>query len=80
MFHEFPKSLYLRGWADLSATVVVHDAAAEAEAREAGYRMLSDPEDPPETVAASDSMQAEVVPAAEIVPPEPEPEQRRRRS
>lgn len=73
MFHEYPKSLYLRGWADLSATVVVHDAAAEAEARAAGYRMLSDPPDQPEpaeTVAAGDSMEAEVVPA----------EPRRRRS
>lgn len=80
MFHEYPKSLYLRGWSDLSATVVVHDAAAEAEARAAGYRMLSDPEPVANAVAASDSMEAEVVPAAEIVPPEPEPEQRRRRS
>lgn len=78
MFHEYPKSLYLRGWSDLSATVVVHDAAAEAEARAAGYRMLSDPEPVANAVAASDSMEAEVVPAAEIVPPEPE--QRRRRS
>lgn len=77
MFHEFPKSLYLRGWSDLSATVVVHDAAAEAEARAAGYRMLSDPEPVANAVAASDSMEAEVVPAAEIVPPEPEPRRRR---
>jgi hypothetical protein len=77
MFHEYPKSLYLRGWSDLSATVVVHDAAAEAEARAAGYRMLSDPEPVANAVAASDSMEAEVVPAAEIVPPEPEPRRRR---
>lgn len=74
---EYPKSLYLRGWDDLSATVVVHDAAAEAEARAAGYRMLSDPEPVENAVAASDSMEAEVVPAPEVVP---EPEPRRRRS
>lgn len=42
MFHEYPKSLYLRGWDDLSAHVIVADAEAEAEARKAGYRMLSD--------------------------------------
>lgn len=77
MFHEFLKSFYLRGWADLSATVVVHNAAAEAEARAAGYRMLSEPEPVENAVAASDSMEAEVVPAAEIVPPEPEPRRRR---
>lgn len=73
MIIEYPKSLYLRGWADLSATVVVHDAAAEAEARAAGYRMLSDPPEPAEAaeeVAAGDSMEAEVV----------SPEPRRRRS
>ena len=63
MFHEFPKSLYLRGWADLSATVVVENAAEEAEARAAGYRMLSDPPEPAEVVAAGDSMEADVVPA-----------------
>lgn len=76
MFHEFPKSLYLRGWDDLSATVVVHDAAAEAEARAAGYRMLSDPPEPIEAVSAGDSMEAEVIPPE--APPEP-PEPRRRR-
>lgn len=42
MFHEYPKALYLRGWDDLSASVTVQDAAGEADARAAGYRMLSD--------------------------------------
>lgn len=46
MFHEYPKSLYLRGWADLDAHVVVSDAAEEADARAQGYRMLSEPEEP----------------------------------
>lgn len=41
-FHEYPKSLYLRGWDDLSAERVVKDAAEEADARAAGYRMLSE--------------------------------------
>lgn len=44
---EYPKSLYLRGWDDLNATVTVLDAAQEAEARKAGYRMLSEPVEPP---------------------------------
>ena len=43
MFQEYPKSLYLRGWDDLSAHVIVQDGAAETEARKAGYRMLTDP-------------------------------------
>lgn len=46
MIIEYPKSLYLHGWEDLSAEVVVRDAAEEAEARARGYRMLSDPEPP----------------------------------
>jgi hypothetical protein len=44
MFHEYPKALYLRGWDDLSASVTVQDASGEADARAAGYRMLSEPE------------------------------------
>lgn len=43
MFHEYPKALYLRGWEDLDATVVVANAAEEADARARGYRMLSEP-------------------------------------
>jgi hypothetical protein len=43
MFHEYPKSLYLRGWEDLSAERVVRDAAEEADARAAGYRSLAEP-------------------------------------
>lgn len=74
---EYPKSLYLHGWSDLSATVVAHDAAAEAEARAQGYRMLSDPETTAEAVAAGDTMEAEVVPPPEPPPPEPEPRRRR---
>lgn len=56
MFHEFPKALYLRGWDDLDATVTVHDAAEEAAARGAGYRMLSDPPEEP-LLAASEAVE-----------------------
>lgn len=40
--HEYPKALYRDGWRDLSACVVVLDAAEEAHARQEGYRMLSE--------------------------------------
>ena len=40
---EYPKQLYMHGWDDLSATVVVMDAEQEAAARKAGYKMLSEP-------------------------------------
>lgn len=40
---DYPKALYLRGWADLGAMVTVQDAAGEAAARADGYRMLSEP-------------------------------------
>ena len=43
MHVEYPKALYLRGWDDLDAMVTVHDAAQEAEAREDGYRSLTEP-------------------------------------
>lgn len=46
---EYPKQLYLHGWDDLSATVVVMDAEQEAEARKAGYTMLSESSQPFET-------------------------------
>ena len=46
---EYPKQLYLRGWDDLSATIVVMDAEQEAEARKAGYTMLSESSQPFET-------------------------------
>ena len=39
---EYPKQLYLHGWDDLSATVIVEDAEQEDEARKQGYKMLSD--------------------------------------
>ena len=41
---EYPKQLYLHGWDDLSATVVVMDAEQEAAARKDGYKMLSETE------------------------------------
>jgi hypothetical protein len=41
---EYPKSLYLKGWEDLSATVIVCDEKEEAEARKQGYKMLNEPE------------------------------------
>lgn len=40
---EYPKSLYLRGWDDMSAHVIVRDRAEEDAARAGGYRMLTDP-------------------------------------
>ena len=46
---EYPKQLYLHGWDDLDATVVVHDAGQEAAARKDGYKMLSDSSQPFET-------------------------------
>jgi hypothetical protein len=39
---EYPKSLYLKGWEDLSATVIVCDEKEEAEARKQGYKMLKE--------------------------------------
>lgn len=44
---EYPKSLYLRGWDDLGATVTVHNAPEEADARAVGYRTVSEPVDAP---------------------------------
>lgn len=46
---EYPKQLYLHGWDDLSATIVVMDAEQEAEARKTGYTMLSESSQPFET-------------------------------
>lgn len=40
---EYPKALYLRGWAALDACVVVTTAAEEQHARTQGYRHLSEP-------------------------------------
>jgi hypothetical protein len=44
MHQEYPKSLYLKGWEDLDATVVVYDADEEAVMRSSGYKGLADPE------------------------------------
>jgi len=55
MFIEYPKSLYLKGWDDLDASVIVHDAEQEAQAREEGYRMLSEPEKDPQDDAPAES-------------------------
>ena len=43
---DYPKALYRDGWNDLSACVVVLDAAEEAHARKEGYRMLNEPDEP----------------------------------
>lgn len=43
MTKEYPKALYLKGWDDLDACVVVLDAEEEAAARKEGYRMLNEP-------------------------------------
>lgn len=42
-FLKFPLTLFMHGWDDLDAHVVVHSDEEEAEARAKGYRMLSDP-------------------------------------
>lgn len=40
---EYPKSLYLKGWEDLSATVIVNSPDEEEAARKHGYRTLNEP-------------------------------------
>lgn len=39
---EYPKQLYRKGWDDLSDSVVVENESEEAEARVAGFKMLSE--------------------------------------
>lgn len=39
---EFPKGLYLHGWDDMDAYVIVKDAAEEAAARAKGYRHINE--------------------------------------
>ena len=55
MFIEYPKSLYLHGWDDLDACVIVRDEQQEAQARSEGYRMLSEPEQDPQDDAPAES-------------------------
>lgn len=50
MNKEYPKALYLKGWEDLDACVVVLDADEEAAARKDGYRMLNEQTEPQEAV------------------------------
>ena len=40
---EYPKGLYLRGWEDLDALVIVKDEGEEAAARAKGYRHINEP-------------------------------------
>jgi hypothetical protein len=40
---EYPKGLYLHGWDDLDAYVIVADEAEEAAARAKGYRHINEP-------------------------------------
>jgi len=42
---QYPKQLYRSGWDDLTDTIVVHDEDEEGEARQNGFRMLSDPDE-----------------------------------
>ena len=44
---EYPKQLYRKGWDDLSDSIVVDNAEDEAEARIAGFKMLSDGDEAP---------------------------------
>lgn len=39
---EYPKSLYSKGWGDLSATVVVNSKEEEDAARKEGYKGLNE--------------------------------------
>lgn len=64
----YPRSLYLHGWADLSAEKIVHDQAEENSARADGYKTLPEfphPDDFPNGVVTVS------VPAAPPVPTEP---------
>lgn len=45
MFYEYPKSLYLEGWDNLDASVIVNDSDEEFEARKQGYKSLDEPVD-----------------------------------
>lgn len=39
---EYPKSLYLKGWEDLSLHVIVNSPEEEESARKDGYRTLGE--------------------------------------
>ena len=41
---EYPKSLYLKGWDDLDAMVIVYDEEGEKAARAKGYKGLAENE------------------------------------
>ena len=44
---EYPKSLYLKGWEDLSLHVIVNSPEEEEAARKEGYRSLGEGPDAP---------------------------------
>ena len=46
----YPRSLYLKGWKDLSQEVVVHSKEQEAEARKLGYKKITEFTLPDESV------------------------------
>lgn len=50
---EYPKSLYAKGWDDLSATVIVNSKEEEDAARAEGYKGLADPVEAPKTGKAA---------------------------
>lgn len=58
MFYEYPKSLYLEGWDNLDASVIVNDSDEEFEARKQGYKGL---DEPTEDVKKPRKAKAEVV-------------------
>jgi hypothetical protein len=43
VFHEYPKSLYGKGWDNLSDEVIVNSAAEEKASRAKGYKSLAEP-------------------------------------
>jgi hypothetical protein len=45
--NEYPKQLYRKGWDDLSDSVVVESPEEEGDARQQGFKMLSEPVEAP---------------------------------
>lgn len=50
-FQEYPKQLYRSGWDNLSDSILVETAEEEGDAREQGFKMLSEEEAAPAKAA-----------------------------
>lgn len=42
IFNEYPKQLYRKGWDDLSDSILVENAKEEGDARQNGFKMLTE--------------------------------------